>query len=113
MLDRLTEIVCDMDDFCKAFFPQWEALQLSEGKTWARDPECGLTASEIMTVVVLYHGSRYRYFKNFYEGVVLTFLKRACPGLPSYQRFIALKPRILVPLTMFCASRAGKKTGIY
>ncbi len=85
---------------------------MSEGKTWARGPECGLTASEIMTVVVLYHGSRSRYFKNCYKGVVLAFLKRACPGLPSYQRFIALTPRILVPLTMFCASRAGKKTGI-
>jgi hypothetical protein len=95
------------------FFPQWESLQLSEGKTWDRGPECGLSESEIMTIVVLYHGSRYRYFKNFYNGVVLAFLKPAFPGLPSYERFIAIKPRILVPLTMFFASRSGKKTGLY
>jgi hypothetical protein len=95
------------------FFPQWEALQLSEGKTLDRGPECGLSESEIMTIVVLYHGSRYRYFKNFYNGVVRAFLKHAFPGLPSYERFIALKPRILVPLTMFFASRSGKKTGLY
>lgn len=87
------------------FFPQWEALRLSEGKRWERGPECGLSESEIMSIVVLYHGSRYRYFKNFYEGVALVFLKRCFPGLPSYERFIALKPRILVPLTMFFASR--------
>jgi hypothetical protein len=40
-------------------------------------------------------------------------LKRHFPGLPSYDRFIALTPRVLVPLTMFFASRSGKKTGIY
>ncbi len=95
------------------FFPQWEALRLSEGRKWERGPECGLTQSEIMAIVVLYHGSRYRYFKNFYQGVVLAFLKSAFPGLPSYERFIAPKPRILVPLTLFFASRTGQKTGTY
>jgi len=95
------------------FFPQWEALQISEGKTWDRGPACGLSESEIMTIVVLYHGSRYRYFKNFYNGVVRVFLKSAFPGLPTYERFIALKPRILVPLTMYFASKSGKKTGLY
>jgi Transposase DDE domain len=113
MLDRLVEIFCAMDDFCKAFFLQWAALQLSAGKVWERGPECGLSASEIMTIVVLYHGARYRYFKNYYNGVVLTLLKPAFPGLPSYERFIALKPRIFIPLLMFLASRTGRKTGIY
>jgi hypothetical protein len=65
MLDRLVEIFCVMDDFYKAFFPLWAALQLSVGKRWERGPECGLSESEIMTIVALYHGSRYRYFKNF------------------------------------------------
>ena len=95
------------------FSPQWESLQISEGKSWDRGPACGLSESEIMTIVVLYHGSRYRYFKNFYNGVVRTFLKLAFPGLPTYERFIALKPRILVPLTMYFASISGKKTGLY
>ena len=58
MLDRLVEIFCAIDDFCKAFFLQWAALQLSAGKTWERGAECGLWESEIMTIVVLYHGSR-------------------------------------------------------
>jgi hypothetical protein len=72
-LDRLTEIFCAIDDCCYAFFPQWEALQLSQGRRWERGPECGLSASEVMTIVVLYHGSRYRYFKHFYEGVMRAF----------------------------------------
>jgi hypothetical protein len=83
MLDRLVELFCAMDDFCTAFFAQWALLLLSAGKTWERGPECGLSESEIMTIVVLYHGSRCRYFKNFYNGVVLTLLKQAFPGLPQ------------------------------
>ena len=55
MLDRLVEIFCAMDDFCKAFFAQCVALQLSAGKAWERGPECGLLVSDIMTIVVLYH----------------------------------------------------------
>lgn len=99
--------------FATLFFPQWEALQIGEGKSWDRGPECGLSESEIMTIVVLYHASRYRYFKNFYNGVVRAFLKSAFPGLPTYERFIALKPRILVPLTLYFASKSGQKTGLY
>ena len=69
---------------------------------------CGLSASEMMTIVVLYHASHYRCFKNYYNGVVLTMLKPAFPSLPSYERFIALQPRIFIPLLMFLASRSGK-----
>jgi hypothetical protein len=55
----------------RLFFPQWAARQLSAGQSWERGPERRLSASEIMTIVVLYHGARYRYFKNIYEGVAL------------------------------------------
>jgi hypothetical protein len=80
MPDRLTEIFGGIDDDYNAFLPRGEALQLSEGKSWERGPECGLSASKIMTSVVLYHGARYRYFKNFDEGVALVFLQHYCPG---------------------------------
>jgi hypothetical protein len=80
MFDQLVKIYCTMDDFCNASFLQWSALQLSARKAW----ECGLSKNELMIIVVLYHGSRYRYFKNYYNGVVLTLLKPAFLGLASY-----------------------------
>lgn len=95
------------------FSPQWTAYQLSEGKTWDRGPECGLTESEIMTILVLYHGSNFQHLKHFYNGVVLHYLKRDFPGLPSYERFVFLQARVLAPLTFFFASKFGRKTGIY
>jgi hypothetical protein len=35
------------------------------------------------------------------------------PGLPSYECFIALKPRIFMPRLMFLVGRSGRKSGIY
>src|ERR671911_272204 len=31
MLDRIVEVFCEVDDFCQAFLPQWEASLLGTG----------------------------------------------------------------------------------
>jgi hypothetical protein len=94
----------------RRFFPLWEASQLGSPR---RGPECGLDESEIMTILVLYHRSNFKHFKNFYNGVVRIWLHGAFPKAPSYQRFIELKPRVMAPLMMFFVSKLGRKTGIY
>ena len=38
MLDRLVEVFCEVDDFCKAFQPQWAAHQL-DGSYKPRGPK--------------------------------------------------------------------------
>src|SRR6187431_3237133 len=38
MLDRIVEVFCEVDDFCKAFLPQWEASLLSTGGPARRGP---------------------------------------------------------------------------
>jgi len=78
-----------------------------------RGPRAGLADSEIMTILVLYHSSRFRHFRAFYEGVVLTLLRSAFPKAPCYARFIALTNPVWVPLTVFLLTRMGRKTGIY
>lgn len=93
------------------FFPQWEALQIGDGGS--RGPECGLSASEIMTIVLLYHGSNYRHLKSFYNGVVLTFLRPYFPKAPCYDRFLVLQPRIIAVVTMFMTSKMGGRKGVY
>jgi hypothetical protein len=32
MLDRIVEVFCEVDDFCQAFVPQWEASLLGPGR---------------------------------------------------------------------------------
>jgi hypothetical protein len=38
MLDRIVEVFCEVDDFCQAFLPQWEASLLGPGGPAPRGP---------------------------------------------------------------------------
>jgi hypothetical protein len=51
MLERLVETFCRVDDFCKAFLPQWEADLIRNG-TVPRGPKPGLCISEIITILL-------------------------------------------------------------
>src|SRR5918911_1247696 len=115
MFDRLVEDFCQFDDFCQAFRPLWEARLLRQGAQpdKKRGPQAGLVDSEIMTILVLYHRSRFSNFKAFYEGVVLPLLRSAFPKAPCYARFIAVTQHVWVPLTVFLLPRMGRRTGLY
>jgi len=93
------------------FFPEGkERLLKGRGR---RGPEGGLADSEVMTLVVMYHRSRFRDFKTFYRAYALGWWRRFFPDAPCYERFIAIQGRVLVPLVLFLSSRMGQKTGIY
>jgi hypothetical protein len=65
MLERLVENLCAVDDFCQAFLPRWEAYLIGNG-TAPRGPKPGLCVSEIITILLVLHSSRFKYLKNFY-----------------------------------------------
>jgi hypothetical protein len=67
-LDRLTEVFCEVDDFCQAFEAQWQAYLLGS-EAAPRGPKPGLSVSEIITILLMLHGSRFKYLKSFYNGV--------------------------------------------
>jgi hypothetical protein len=80
MLERLVETFCEVDDFCKVFVPQWEAYLIGIGSA-PRGPEPGLFISEIITILLMLHSSRFKYLKSFYTGVMGDVLRqyfRAC-----------------------------------
>jgi hypothetical protein len=112
MFDRLEEIFCGVDDFCKAFEEQWDAYLIGCGAT-PRGPEPGLCESEIITLLLALHSSGYKYLKNFYNGPMGAVLRRYFPGMPCYERFVTLQKRAFIPLMFFMFSRLGQKTGIY
>ena len=74
----------------------------------------GLAAclSEVMTIVIAFHGSGYRTFKDFYTLQVLPGWHRAFPNLVSYTRFVELMPWSLMLLCCFVQTRRGEVTGI-
>jgi len=112
MLDRLEEVFCEVDDFCKAFQAEFEARMIGCGRG-SRGPESGLCDSEIITLLLVLHSSGFKYLKTFYNGPWGEALQRYFPGMPCYERFVALQKRVFMPLTLFMFSKLGKKTGIY
>jgi hypothetical protein len=92
------------------FEPVWERELLAAGRKRRRATR--LHPSEIMTIVILFQHSGYRTFKAFYTQYVQVHLRAAFPHLVSYNRFIELLPRMLLPLTVYLYMHCGSCTGI-
>lgn len=111
---QLTTIFCQLDDFCKDFEQQMEKYSLPDfTATTTRGPQCGLSSSEIMTILLMFHQVRFRDFKTYYEGFIIKYWREYFPAAPSYARFVTLMKRAFVPLTLFTQSHYGKKSHIY
>lgn len=106
----LVELFCDVDDFCQQFQNQYPKQLVS--KSGQRLRQAQLSESEVMTIVIHFHQSAYRNFKDYYLQHVQTYLKSEFPRLVSYTRFVQLMPRILLPLLAYAQSKCGACTGI-
>ena len=110
-MNKLVETYCDVDDFCQLFIPHWQRLLLDNGEM-KRNRPCRLSPAEVMTIIIHFHQSHYRDFKNYYLHYVCRQLKPYFPELLSYTRFIALMPSVVVPMCSYLTSKLGKPTGI-
>jgi hypothetical protein len=115
----LISIFCDVDDFCKEFEPEWKRIfienqhqRLIGDKKERRNRKTQLALSEAMTIVIMFHKTRYRTFKDYYQRYVLIFLKQYFPSILSYSRFVNLMKTCLFPLFIFSQSCLGECTGI-
>ncbi len=91
-MHKLVDLFCHVDDFCQAFLPQWQKLQLESGER-KRNRRSRMSESEIMTIIIAFHMSHQRDFQNFYLGIVHRYYKNDFPTLLSYTRFIEVMPR--------------------
>jgi len=110
----LTQIFCDVDDFYREFeqFCERSVPRLpSDGES--KSYQSRLSISEVMTIVIAFHGSGYRTFKDFYKQKVLADWQDAFPDLVSYGRFVELMPWSFMALVSFLNTRClGEVTGI-
>ncbi|MCX2793277.1 IS982 family transposase, partial [Vibrio sp. Sgm 5] len=110
-MHKLVDLFCLVDDFCKAFLPQWQKLQLEHCER-KRKRKGRMSESEIMTIIIAFHMSHQRDFKNFYLGIIHRYHKSEFPALLSYTRFLEVMPSMLVPLSSFFTHVKGEPTGI-
>jgi len=112
--DKIIEIFIKADDFCNIFETEIKQQQItSSSEVHKRNRKAGLSDSEIITLLVAFHGGHFRNFKHFYLHYVSIHLKSDFPGLVSYNRFIELSHRSAVAFMLFlyyCCR--GECTGI-
>ena len=103
----ILELFCSVDDFWQHFAPRWQQDLLTSGQRQRVRPT-QLHASEIMTILILFHQSHYRTFKAYDTEYVQRHLRSEFPALVSYQRFVELMPTVLVPRARLVAYPTGE-----
>ena len=111
--DKVTEIFCMADDFCKFFDAMMAKYTIKSPKKRQYHRDGTLSKAEVMLIMILSHGSGYRCLKHFYLEHVTKHLRHLFPRLVSYNRFVELEREVAIPLALFIKKvLLGKCTGI-
>ncbi len=115
---NIVELFCEVDDFCQDLELQIKAFEshitpplIGNGRS-CPGVKSRLSLSEQMTIVILFHQSGYRTFKQFYNIYVVMHLKCFFPDIVSYSWFVRLMSYLIFPLHCYLQTRLGKATGI-
>jgi hypothetical protein len=108
----LTEIFCLIDDFCK-YFEASQKYYLLPNLRRKRHKPCSISLSEIIAIVVMFHLSHYRTFKDFYLCCLMPHYRKDFPKIVSYNRFVELMPMSFMPMVLLLHSLSGRQTGKY
>lgn len=110
---ELYEIFHEVDEFCKVFMRWMNRNRLGIETRKSNKSQYTLSLSEIMTILIGFHLSKYRTFKDYYKRYVQVILKPYFPRLVSYNRFVELMPAAAIVLFFFLKKqKLGKVTGI-
>ena len=90
-MDSLLKLFCHVDTFATQFLKRQREEALPTPKT-TRNRKRSLCLSEVMTILITFHHSGYRTFKDFYCKHVLCYWRKEFPGLVSYNRFVEFIP---------------------
>ena len=93
--DKITQIFCVVDEFCKEFDKEIDkkSLMSSDGKR-RRYRKASLSDSEIMTILIVFQFGSFRNFKHYYLFFIRQHLRSDFPDAVSYNRFVELQSRL-------------------
>ena len=77
--DKVTEIFCMADDFCKFFDAMMKNYTIKESQKRNYHRDGTLSKAEVMLIMILFHGSGYRCLKHFYLEHVSKHLQHLFP----------------------------------
>jgi hypothetical protein len=79
----IAHIFWELDDFCQQLEHHWQDQEHLPSMSGERRSQSRLSLSEVMTIVIAFHGSGFRTFEEFYTLCVLPYWRRAFPNLVS------------------------------
>ena len=97
--DKVTEIFCMSDDFCKFFDAMTAKYTLKPIGKRKYHRNSTMSKVEVMLIMILFHDFGYRYFKHFYLEKVCKHLSHLFPNVVSYNRLVELERDVAVFLT--------------
>ncbi len=111
---KLVDIFFLTDEFCKDFYKTLDGVRLrADNSKKSRNKPCKLSDSEVITILIAFHLGGYRNLKHFYTQYVQVHLTREFPETVSYNRFVELQQKALLPMVIFLKMmRLGSCTGI-
>ena len=114
MIDKIIEIFCSVDDFCKEIDKVMEGHLLeSESAKKHRNRKFTMSDSEVISIMIFFHLMRYRDFKHFYINHVQVNMKSEFPNTVSYNRFVELQRKAFLLMCIYLKTCClGKCTGI-
>lgn len=112
--DKITEIFYLVDEFCQEFYKAKEGHVLeSITSKKKRNRPFKMSDSEVITVLIIFHLGQFRNLKHFYIFYLQKHLKREFPDTVSYNRFVELQKKALLPMASFLQLCClGKCSGI-
>ncbi len=111
---QLVSIFCLIDDFCKQFFYELQS-KLIGVKKFRKPRNDSLSEAEIITILVWFNLSGYKYFKHFYLNSY-SFLKPYFPRMSSYERFVLVQEKAFLVMNsfmQFLTKNYSEKTDVY
>jgi hypothetical protein len=114
MFTNLVEIFYYIDEFCKEIEKVMEGHQLAMDTSKKRRKRAFMMSnSEIITIMIMFHQSRFRDLKSFYINYIQRHCTKDFPDTVSYNRFVELQQKALIPMVIFLQLCClGKCTGI-
>lgn len=110
MKKDITELFCNVDDFCSEVDKFEKTTRIGSKRHPTRTPQ--LKASEIITIILLYHMSPCKNFKFFFKSY-LQLYRSEFPNLGSYNRFIELMSRVFSYFLLLLNSLFIKEDNIH
>ena len=111
--DKITEIFCIVDDFCKFYDALMAKYTFKALKKRNYHRAGRMSKAEVMMIMILFHSSGYRCLKHFYTNKICKHMRHLFPEVVSYNRFVELEREVALPLAIFIKKvLLGKCTGI-